>query len=92
MLGVAVLASIFTGAGGYGSPQMFVNGLVPALWVGVAMLSAGALAVLVLPFKTTDTSTLEAQLAASERTSAHSVRVAGASAELGQVAVASGEL
>ncbi len=92
VLGVAVLASIFTGAGGYGSPQMFVNGLVPALWVGVAMLSAGALAVLVLPFKTTDTSTLEAQLAASERTSAHSVRVAGASAELGQVAVASGEL
>ena len=47
VLGVAVLASIFTHAGGYGSPQAFVDGLVPALWVGVAMLGAGALAVLV---------------------------------------------
>ena len=30
VLGVAVLASVFTGAGGYGSPQAFVNGLLPA--------------------------------------------------------------
>jgi EmrB/QacA subfamily drug resistance transporter len=52
VLGVAVLASIFTHAGGYGSPQAFVNGLGPALWVGVAMLATGALAVLVLPFQT----------------------------------------
>ena len=29
VLGVAVLASIFTHAGGYGSPQAFVNGLAP---------------------------------------------------------------
>ena len=35
VFGVAVLASIFTGAGGYASPQAFVNGLIPALWVGV---------------------------------------------------------
>jgi EmrB/QacA subfamily drug resistance transporter len=52
VLGVAVLASIFTHVGGYGSPQAFVNGLAPALWVGVAMLGAGAIAVLVLPFST----------------------------------------
>lgn len=52
VLGVAVLASVFTSAGGYGSPAAFVDGLVPALWVGVAMLGAGALAVLVLPFRT----------------------------------------
>jgi EmrB/QacA subfamily drug resistance transporter len=51
VLGVAVLASVFTGAGGYASPQAFVNGLVPALWVGVAVLAAGALVVLVLPFR-----------------------------------------
>ena len=51
VFGVAVLASIFTGAGGYASPQAFVNGLVPALWVGVAVLAAGALVVLVLPFR-----------------------------------------
>jgi EmrB/QacA subfamily drug resistance transporter len=52
VLGVAVLATIFTHAGGYGSPQAFVNGLTPALWVAVAMLGAGTLAVAVLPFQT----------------------------------------
>jgi EmrB/QacA subfamily drug resistance transporter len=52
VLGVAVLASVFTGAGGYTSPQAFVNGLIPALWVGVAVLAAGAFVVLVLPFRT----------------------------------------
>ena len=52
VLGVAVLASVFTGAGGYTSPQAFVNGLVPAMWVGVAVLAAGALVVLALPFRT----------------------------------------
>jgi EmrB/QacA subfamily drug resistance transporter len=52
VLGVAVLASVFTGAGGYGSPQAFVSGLGPALWVGVALLAAGAVAVLVFPFQT----------------------------------------
>ncbi len=51
VFGVAVLASVFTGAGGYTSPQAFVNGLIPALWVGVAVLAAGALTVLVLPFR-----------------------------------------
>jgi EmrB/QacA subfamily drug resistance transporter len=50
VLGVAVLASVFTGAGGYSSPQAFINGLLPAMWVGVAVLAAGALIVLALPF------------------------------------------
>ena len=52
MLGVAVLATVFTGAGGYGSPQAFVDGLIPAIWVGVAVLGFGALVVLALPFST----------------------------------------
>jgi EmrB/QacA subfamily drug resistance transporter len=52
VLGVAVLASVFTGAGSYASPQAFVDGLIPALWVGVAVLGAGALTVLALPFST----------------------------------------
>jgi EmrB/QacA subfamily drug resistance transporter len=51
VLGVAVLASVFTGAGSYTSPQAFVNGLIPAMWVGVAVLGAGALTVLALPFR-----------------------------------------
>jgi len=50
VLGVAVLASVFTGAGSYLSPQAFVDGLLPAMWVGVAVLAAGALVVLALPF------------------------------------------
>jgi EmrB/QacA subfamily drug resistance transporter len=50
VLGVAVLASVFTGAGGYGSPQAFVNGLVPAVWVGVGVLALGALVLAALPF------------------------------------------
>ncbi len=52
VLGVAVLASVFTGSGGYSSPQAFVNGLIPAMWVGVAVLGAGALVALLLPFRT----------------------------------------
>jgi EmrB/QacA subfamily drug resistance transporter len=51
VLGVAVLASVFTGAGGYATPQAFVNGLIPALWVAVAVLAAGALIVLAFPFR-----------------------------------------
>jgi EmrB/QacA subfamily drug resistance transporter len=50
VLGVAVLASVFTSAGGYGSPQSFVDGMVPALWVGAGVLAAGMLVTLALPF------------------------------------------
>ncbi|HXD56120.1 MAG TPA: DHA2 family efflux MFS transporter permease subunit [Solirubrobacteraceae bacterium] len=50
VLGVAVLASVFTSAGGYGSPQAFLNGMIPALWVGVAVLAAGLLVTLAVPF------------------------------------------
>ena len=52
VLGIAVLATIFTGSGGYSSPQAFVDGLIPAIWVGVAVLGFGALVVLALPFST----------------------------------------
>ncbi|MFE5936302.1 MFS transporter [Streptomyces sp. NPDC056470] len=48
-LGVAVMSSIFAAQGGYGSPQQFVNGLEPALWVGAGMVALGAAAALVIP-------------------------------------------
>ncbi|MEU6946750.1 MFS transporter [Streptomyces sp. NPDC046316] len=48
-LGVAVMASIFAAQGGYGSPQQFVNGLEPALWVGAGMVALGAAASLFIP-------------------------------------------
>jgi EmrB/QacA subfamily drug resistance transporter len=49
VLGVAVLATVFTDAGGFGSPDMFVDGLVPAVWVGAAVLAVGALIALLIP-------------------------------------------
>ncbi|MGN6167254.1 MAG: MFS transporter [Solirubrobacteraceae bacterium] len=52
VLGIAVLATVFTSHGGYASPQAFVQGLEPALWVGVAVLAAGALLAAALPFST----------------------------------------
>jgi EmrB/QacA subfamily drug resistance transporter len=64
VLGVAVLATVFTSHGGYGSAQAFVNGLLPAMWVGAAVLAAGAIVPLLLPFNTRE-STL-AQLAAEQ--------------------------
>jgi EmrB/QacA subfamily drug resistance transporter len=51
VLGVAVLATVFTDVGGYGSPVSFVDGLVPAVWVGAAVLAVGALMALFVPGK-----------------------------------------
>jgi EmrB/QacA subfamily drug resistance transporter len=67
VLGVAVLATVFTGHGGYGSPQAFVSGLVPALWVGAAVLAVGGLIALVLPFDTRAAAEEQARREASER-------------------------
>jgi MFS family permease len=53
--GIAVLATVFSGAGAYTTPQAFVDGLVPALWVGVAVLTFGALVAAVFPFGKPDT-------------------------------------
>ena len=53
VLGVAVLAAVFTGAGGFETPQAFVDGLVPALWAGAAVLAAGGFAALLIPGKRT---------------------------------------
>jgi len=46
VFGVAVLASVFAHYGGYGSGQSFVDGLAPALYVGAAVVAAGAVAAL----------------------------------------------
>jgi nitrate/nitrite transporter NarK len=49
VFGVAVLASVFSRYGGYESPATFVDGLVPAVWVGAAVVATGALAALFVP-------------------------------------------
>jgi MFS family permease len=51
VLGVAVLAAVFSASGGYQSGQAFVDGLQPALFVGAAVLAAGAVAALLVPGK-----------------------------------------
>jgi EmrB/QacA subfamily drug resistance transporter len=49
VFGVAVLASIFSGHGGYGTGASFVAGMTPAVWVGAAVVGIGALAALTIP-------------------------------------------
>jgi hypothetical protein len=44
-----VLSTVFTSAGDFGSPQAYVDGLVPAVWVGAAVLAAGAVGALLVP-------------------------------------------
>ena len=51
VFGVAVLASIFARTGGYESAETFNDGLVPAVWVGAAVVGAGALLALLIPAK-----------------------------------------
>jgi MFS family permease len=52
VLGIAVLATVFTSHGSYATPQAYVDGLVPAMWIGAAVLAAGALIAAVFPFST----------------------------------------
>jgi len=51
VLGVAVLASIFSRYGGYESPATFTEGLVVATWVGAGVVGVGALLALLIPRK-----------------------------------------
>ncbi len=69
VLGVSVLATVFTSHGGSlsGSGQAFVNGLVPAMWVGTAVLGIGALIPLLLPFNTREAALEHAAAEAGER-------------------------
>jgi len=67
VLGIAVLATVFTSNGSYLSPQACVNGLIPAMWVGVAVLAAGAAVAAVLPFSTRASAEEHAAIEARER-------------------------
>ena len=49
VFGVAVLSTIFSQSGGLTSTQGFVDGAVPALWVGAAVVALGSLLALLLP-------------------------------------------
>jgi MFS family permease len=49
VMGVAVLASVFSVHGSYASPQAYTDGMVSAVWVGAAVLAVGALVALLIP-------------------------------------------
>jgi MFS family permease len=49
VFGVAVLAAIFSANGSYASPQTYVNGLIPAVFAGAAVVMLGAAMALALP-------------------------------------------
>ena len=59
VFGVAILASVFSAAGGYASPATFVAGLTPAVWVGAAAVAVGALVALAIPTRRSATISLE---------------------------------
>jgi hypothetical protein len=40
---------VFSQYGGYGSPQTFVDGLGPAIWVGAVVVGVGSLLSLMIP-------------------------------------------
>src|SRR5437762_5494176 len=44
VLGVAVLAAVFAHVGGYQSGQAFTDGMVPAVWIGAAIVLLGSIA------------------------------------------------
>ena len=52
VFGVAVLAAVFAANGSYQSPQAYTDGIIPAVWVGAALVGIGALIALALPGKT----------------------------------------
>ena len=44
-----MLATVFAHSGSFVSPDAFVDGLIPAVWVGSAVLAVGALIALLIP-------------------------------------------
>ena len=49
VFGVAVLASVWSHYGSYSDGQSFVDGMVPALWIGAAVVFLGAVAAFLIP-------------------------------------------
>ena len=49
VFGVAILASVFAANGSYATPQAFVDGMVPALWLGAGAVAVASLVALAIP-------------------------------------------
>ena len=55
VLGIAVLASVFSATGSYASGSSFVSGTVPAVIVGAAVVFGGAIAAFLIPRRAAST-------------------------------------
>jgi EmrB/QacA subfamily drug resistance transporter len=51
VFGVAILASVFSHYGGYGSGNSFSDGMTPAVWIGAAVVAVGSLAAFAIRLK-----------------------------------------
>ena len=71
VMGIAVLASVFAAAGGYLTPQDYVDGMVAALPIGAAVLFAGAGAALLVPGQRSERRARRAETPARTRGEAH---------------------
>jgi MFS family permease len=49
VFGIAVLATVWSHNGSYASGPSFVDGMVPALWIGAIVVLGGALAAFLIP-------------------------------------------
>ncbi len=49
VFGVAVLASVFSANGSYASPDLYVQGLIPAVFIGAVIVAVGAVVALAIP-------------------------------------------
>jgi EmrB/QacA subfamily drug resistance transporter len=49
VFGVAVLASVWSHYGSYSNGETFVDGMLPALWIGAAVVLLGAVAAFMIP-------------------------------------------
>jgi EmrB/QacA subfamily drug resistance transporter len=64
VFGVAILATIFSGNGSFASPEAFVDGMRPALYVGGALVALASLTAIALPRRQRPAAVLEPALAA----------------------------
>jgi EmrB/QacA subfamily drug resistance transporter len=65
VFGVAVLASVFSHYGSYGSGTAFVHGMTPAVWIGAAVVAVGAVAAYSIRVRVAATATAAASPAST---------------------------
>ena len=63
VFGVAVLASVWSHYGSYSSGQAFVDGMLPALWIGAAVVLLGAVAAFAIgkPLRAAEAQSVQAE-------------------------------